>query len=84
MDGVEIGKLKNGESIQYKTTEGRHEFQAKAVSALSGTKFMDLKDGDVIGIKMVVAGWEVTHEKKNRFFVKPARSAAMAEAYIIG
>ena len=67
MDGAEIGKLKNGESIQFKTTAGKHDFEAKALTALSGNKIMDLGDGDTIAIKMVVAGWVVTHEKKSRF-----------------
>ena len=65
MDGEEIGKLKNGESIEYRTTAREHDFYAKALSAISGNKVMDLSDGDTIRIKMVVAGWVVTHEKKS-------------------
>jgi hypothetical protein len=59
LDGVEIGKLKNGESMTFNTTKGSHEFVAKAVSAISGDKVMDLQDGDTIEIKMNVVGWEV-------------------------
>ena len=63
MDGQEIAKLKNGQSIEYKTTKGEHEFSAKAMSAFSDKKVLDLQDGDTVAVKMFGAGWIITLER---------------------
>ena len=52
IDDVEVGKLKNGESMEFKTTAGPHKFEARAVSALAGLENFDLQDGDTINVKM--------------------------------
>ena len=83
MDGAEIGKIKNGETIQITTTAGKHDFTVKARSALPGNKLMDLQDGDTIAVKVDIAGWVVKHEKKSRS-LRVLRGARSAEAYIIG
>ena len=37
IDKEEIGKLKNGESMEFRTTAGLHQIEAKAISAMSGS-----------------------------------------------
>lgn len=84
MDGAEIGKIKNGETIQIKTTAGKHDFTVKARSALPGNKLMDLQDGDTIAVKVDIAGWVVKLERKARSLPRYCAVRRMAEAYIIG
>jgi len=64
IDNAEVGKLKNGESMEFRTTAGSHQFEAKAVSALAGLENFDLQDGDHIHVKMKLVGWDIRLERK--------------------
>ena len=64
IDNAEVGKLKNGESMDFKTTAGPHQFEAKAISALAGLENFDLQDGDHIHVKMKLVGWDIRLERK--------------------
>ena len=64
IDDVEVGKLRNGESMEFKTIVGPHKFEARAVSALAGLENFDLQDGDTINVKMKLVGWDIRLERK--------------------
>ncbi len=65
LDGQEIGRLRNGESAEFRTTEGQHRFECKALSAISGDKLYDLHDGDTVEIKMAMIGWVVELRRRS-------------------
>ena len=59
VDDAEVGKLKNGESMVFRTTAGTHKFEARAPTAMSGCETFDIQDGDSVTVKMLVVGWDI-------------------------
>ena len=64
IDDVEVGKLKNGESMEFRTTAGLHQIEAKAISAMSGLEKFELRDGDHVTVKMLLVGWDIRLERQ--------------------
>jgi len=64
IDKEEIGKLKNGESMEFRTTAGLHQIEAKAISAMSGLEKFELRDGDHVTVKMLLVGWDIRLERQ--------------------
>jgi len=64
IDKEEIGKLKNGESMEFRTTAGLHQIEAKAISVMSGLEKFELRDGDHFTVKMLLVGWDIRLERQ--------------------
>ena len=64
IDDVEVGKLKNGESMEFTTAAGPHKIEARAPSALAGCETFDLQTGDSVTVKMMVVGWDIRLVRK--------------------
>ena len=65
MDGEEVAKLKNNESVEFRTTAGKHEFQVKALSALSAARMLDVQDGDTVKASIDFVGWTIALERRS-------------------
>ncbi|MBR4504788.1 MAG: hypothetical protein IKP20_07455 [Candidatus Methanomethylophilaceae archaeon] len=57
VDGAEVGKIKNGESIFFETTPGEHEIQVKALTTANYKAKLDLHEGSIIKVGTDVVGW---------------------------
>ena len=65
VDGEEVTKLKNNESVEFRTTAGKHEFQVKALTTLPATKVMDVQDGDTVKVTVDIGGLTLDLERRS-------------------
>ena len=69
MDGEEVAKLKNNESVEFRTTAGKHEFQVKALSAM---RVLDVQDGDTVKASIDFVGWTIALERRSFSAASPS------------
>jgi hypothetical protein len=59
VDGKEVGKIKNGESIFFETTPGEHEIQIKALTTVNYKVKLELHEGSIVKVVTDLVGWIV-------------------------
>ncbi|MBR2254652.1 MAG: hypothetical protein IJ856_02370 [Candidatus Methanomethylophilaceae archaeon] len=57
VDGKQVGKVKDGETLEFTTTPGVHEISLKALAAVPSKATFDLRDGDVLIIDNNMVTW---------------------------